>query len=121
MASGRVNANDEPLISIEIYLKLKLQKFTAIIDTGFNGSLSVPESLIENAGWKELGVEEYELASGERMTARVFSGRVRFDGEQKDIPVLSTKSGDILIGTKLLRNKKLVVNFRKKSVRVSNT
>lgn len=120
MVRGSVNANDEPVIPIEVQFKRKLHKFKAVIDTGFNGYLSIPAPLIVRSSWKELGVEEYELASDERMVACVFPGCIRFDGERMDVPVLSTKSGDILIGTKLLKGKELVINFTKKNVHIRN-
>ena len=42
MIRGFVNENDEPIIPITLVLKKKLRRFQAVLDTGFNGHLSVP-------------------------------------------------------------------------------
>lgn len=74
MIHGKVTGNDEPVISIYLQIGSKRKAFQAVIDTGFNGYLSAPQFIVKSANWEELGIEEYELASGERMEARVFCG-----------------------------------------------
>lgn len=116
MIKGKVNRNDEPEIPLRLHLNKKRQTFLAIIDTGFNGHINIPEAFIKRTNWQEIGVEEYELASGEYMEARVFSGFVYFDKKLLNIPVLAAKSNDVLIGTKLLKNSVLVVDFKNETV-----
>ena len=62
---------------MEITLNLKGEKIhpSAIVDTGFNGYLSVPREMVERSGWEFLGFEDYELANGELALEEVFWGR----------------------------------------------
>ncbi len=64
MIRGLVNAQGEPLVAITLLLSKKRVKRLAVIDTGFNGYLSIPKSLIAQSKWEWLGFENYELASG---------------------------------------------------------
>lgn len=63
MIEGIVNNFDEPIIKLDIHLSSSTsKKVSAIIDTGFNGYISIPATLIEKSNWDFLGTEEYELA-----------------------------------------------------------
>lgn len=64
MIAGFVNENEEPVIEVNLDLGLEEISVNAVIDTGFNGYISVPKKLIDKSDWDFLGVEEYELASG---------------------------------------------------------
>jgi len=89
-----------------------------VIDTGFNGYICVPKKLIDGSDWEFLGIEEYELASGELMREKVFLGRVEIGMEKLIAFILSTNSSDTLIGTKLLKNKVLTINFADKTLKI---
>ena len=52
------------------------------------------------------------------MEQEIYLGEVIFDGQRGPVYSVSTEAQDILIGTKLLRGKTLVVNFRTKQVTV---
>jgi clan AA aspartic protease len=93
-------------------------RFLAVIDTGFNGYLSVPKQLLTRGQWEAIGREEYEIATGDLVEQEVYFGEVVFDGRRSRVFTVGTESRDILIGTKLLRDKVLVVNFRNKRVTV---
>ena len=118
MIEGIVNENEEPVISISLIIKGKLLNSSAVIDTGFNGYLSVPQKLADKSDWYFLGYEEYEIATGEKVTQSVYLGKIIFDGKEKETYILTSKSNDILIGTKLLRDKVLTVDFREKKVKI---
>lgn len=120
MIRGYVNKYYEPVVKISLKLKKKTTDFNTVIDTGFNGYLSAPASLIKKTEWLYLGTEEYELASGEFITTNVFLGEVYFDGKYLKVYVLASESNDILIGTKLLKNKFLGINFKNNIVEIQN-
>ena len=52
------------------------------------------------------------------MEQEIYLGEIIFDGQQGPVYSVSTEAQDILIGTKLSRDKTLVVNFRTKQVTV---
>ena len=109
---GIVNHNFEPVIRIGLILAGKIKQFDAIIDTGFNGFISIPHKIIEQTSWQFIGYEAYELASGETIKDKVFLGDIVFSKTIKYTYILSNKTNDILIGTKLLAGKILSINFK---------
>ena len=116
MIHGFVNENDEPLVPITLLLKNRPKHFKAVLDTGFNGYLSVPESIVQRSGWYFSGYEEYEIATGDRVRERVYLGEVLFDRRRLTTHIVTSRAKDVLIGTKLLSGKTLQVNFKKRTV-----
>ena len=116
MIQGFVNEKHEPIVELVLILRGKSRIFSAVIDTGFNGYLSVPEKHIANSSWFFLGYEEYELASGEIVNAKTFLGDILFDDRKIQTFILSSPSEDILIGTRLFENKTLFIDFVEKKV-----
>jgi len=118
MIIGFVNESDEPVIEVKLDLGKEKRAVNAVIDTGFNGYISVPKKLIDESDWDFLGIEEYELASGELMRERVFLGRIEIGTEKLAVFILSSNSSDTLIGTKLLKNRVLTINFADKTLKI---
>lgn len=118
---GFINSNFEPVIKIGIAVDGKTDKFDAIIDTGFNGFISIPHKIINKTSWQFMGYEAYELASGEIMKDKVFLGDIIFNDRKKYTYILSNKTSDILIGTKLFANKILIINFKTKKLEIKNS
>jgi clan AA aspartic protease len=118
MLKGRVNRYGEPVISIQLILRNRPTNLTAVIDTGFNGYMSVPRRLLRRSKWLAIGTEKFEIATGALVEQEIYIGEVIFDSQRGPVYSVATESQDILIGTKMLRGKTLVVNFRTKQVRV---
>jgi len=113
MIEGIVNDLNEPIVDLDIEISDKvLRKTEGIVDTGFNGYISIPATLVEESNWHFLGTEEYELANGDVVEEKVYLGKVIFDGEETLVFSLSNRSQDTLIGTKLLRGRILIVDFK---------
>ncbi len=92
----------------------------AVIDTGFNEYLSVPARMIRRLGWERVGVETYELASGEKMESDTYLGTVIFAGRPKQVVAASGSPSEVLIGTRLMDGMELSVNFASNRVVVRN-
>ena len=118
MLKGRVNRYGEPVISIQLILRNRLANLTAVIDTGFNGYLNVPRRLLRQSKLLANGTEKFEIATGALVEQEIYLGQVIFDGQRSPVYTVATEAQDILIGTKVLRRKTLVVNFRTKQVTV---
>ena len=118
MIIGFVNESDEPVVEVKLDLGKEKRLVNAVIDTGFNGYISVPKKLIDRSDWDFLGIEEYELASGELMRERVFLGRIEIGTEKLVAFILSSNSSDALVGTKLLKNRMLTINFADKTLKI---
>lgn len=118
---GFINSNFEPIVKIGIITDGKFDNFEAVIDTGFNGFISIPHKIIERTSWQFIGYEAYELASGEIIKDKVYLGDIIFCRKRKYTYILSNKTNDLLIGTKLFTDKVLTINFRTKKLEILDT
>lgn len=76
------------------------REIEALLDTGFNGSLALPASLVEELTLLPLGREQITLASGETQFTRKYEGTVRFAGTVQSVEVV--RAGEPLVGMALL-------------------
>ena len=118
MLEGHVTPSGEPVVPLQLVLHKRPTQHLAVVDTGFNGYLCVPKSLLINSTWRAIGTEEFEMATGAIAEQAIYLGEVVFDGRAAPVYVVATHARDILIGTKLLRNKMLTVNFKTRHVTI---
>ena len=83
----------------------------ALLDTGFTGSLGIREELVRMLGWQPHGYVEASLASGSAALS-LFLGEVVFDGRRQRIRAVTITSDDVIVGLSLLREKRLLADFR---------
>jgi clan AA aspartic protease len=114
MLEGRVNRHGEPIVSIQLILRKRPAMFPAVIDTGFNGYLSVPKRLLRRSSWRAIGTEKFEIATGAIVEQEIFLGDIVFHRKRTPAYIVATASSDILIGTKLLSHTVLHIDFRTK-------
>ena len=112
MIKGRVNQNREPIIFIEIAGK----KLTAIIDTGFNGDAELPNNLLSHLTASFAGEVTSILAGGYTAKESMYHVDFPFDGTVHKIEAAFALTETILIGTRLLKDYKLEIDFVKKTV-----
>ncbi|OGH59936.1 MAG: hypothetical protein A3G34_05810 [Candidatus Lindowbacteria bacterium RIFCSPLOWO2_12_FULL_62_27] len=93
---------------------------SAVIDTGFNEYLSVPARLLKRLGWNRIGIETYELASGEKMESDTYLGIVIFGGKRRQVVAVAGSPSEVLIGTRLLDGMELRINFVSGRVAIEN-
>jgi len=118
MLKGRATRHGEPVARIQLILRNRPTVFPAVVDTGFNGYLSVPRRLLILGQWQAIGTEKFEIATGALVEQEIYLGEVIFDGRRGPVYTVSTESQDILIGTKLLGGKTLLVNFLTRRVTI---
>jgi clan AA aspartic protease len=87
-------------------------KISALIDTGFNGALmlSLPAAL--QIGLRLSNMVQVELADGSIKKEFVFEANAVLDGETIPVDVLLTSSDENLVGTALLQNQNLQIDFK---------
>jgi predicted aspartyl protease len=85
--------------------------FAALLDTGFTGSIGARGALLPALGWQEHGYVEANLASGTEALP-VFIGQVVFDDQRQVVRAIVITSDAVIIGLALLRNKRLLADFR---------
>ena len=113
MIQGVVSPKGVPTI----LLPIAGQEWAATIDTGFNGDLELPEVLrasVNIVGY--IGLLEFALAGGQTIEEDVYLVDFPFDGEVIEAEVTFVADSQILIGTYLLRDYRLQVNFVTRTV-----
>ena len=82
----------------------------AIIDTGFTGALSLPESAVHELGLRSARAERVTLADGRSIRANVHAARILWHGQPLDARV-QTLGIYHIIGTALLANCRLTIDW----------
>lgn len=109
MITGIVNADFEPIIPLSVFgFDGKIYTQDAVIDTGFNGWLSLPTDLITrlNLRWKRRG--RAILGDGSECVFNVYEAVVVWDGVPLTIPIDEADS-EPLVGMSLMEGYQLMV------------
>lgn len=110
------DAKNHPKIRLAVGGAKQSNLLEAILDTGFDGYLSLPISIAVTLGIELTAVVTVEYADGRRSQELVFSVRVDFDGKEKIIPATLTAGAEALAGTALLTDYELKLNFPKQKI-----
>jgi len=112
LITGTVNVAGAPVV----LLTVAGQTWPAVVDTGFNGDLELPDSLrpFVNARFKAYTVSV--LAAGQSILEEAYTVDFPFDGETVEAEATFVAGGEILLGTHLLREYHLDVNFPARTV-----
>jgi predicted aspartyl protease len=86
-------------------------RLEALLDPGFTGSIGIRGELVRTLGWQPHGYVEAFLASGSAALG-LFLGEVVFDGRRQLVRAVTITSDDVIIGLSLLRDKRLLADFR---------
>ena len=81
MISGHVTDDGIPAIVVEV----GDEQWRAIIDTGFNGHVELPESLQSQLDGECVGRVSSLLAAGQRIEEDVYLVEFPFDGEMRTV------------------------------------
>jgi clan AA aspartic protease len=110
-----VTSERVPVIEIE----LAGRKWKAVIDTGFNGYLELPQELKTLLHCEFVGRGESFLAGGHVIVEDVFEVEIPFDGERVLATATFAPGNEILLGTRLLESYRLEIDFPARSVLLS--
>ena len=113
MIKGQINQAGSPILKITVYGNRGEITIDGILDTGFDGFICLPIAVAVPLGLELIDVTDSELADGTIVQDElVFAGRVLWDDEVVDVEIVLTKSADTLIGTAMLMNSDVRLNFR---------
>jgi len=79
------------------------------VDTGFNGFLTLPDSMIASLGLPYHSRTVVTLADGSQVALRQYEASVLWDGTERDVLVLEADGGP-LTGMALLRGSRLTLD-----------
>ena len=113
---GYIDSSCDPVIETTIFGSRGQINVIALIDTGFSGAICIPVKLAIQLGLELISEVTVEYADGTRKDEFVFSGRMVWDDDTKDIEIYLTRSEDILIGKELFNDGVLEINFIKRAV-----
>jgi clan AA aspartic protease len=112
MITGVVNAHLEATVRLTLHgSNGKTRRVNAVVDTGFDGYLSLPAALITHLGlaWDRRG--RAILADGSESIFDIYLGSVVWDRRKRAIPIDEAGTTP-LVGTALLGEHELKAVFR---------
>lgn len=113
MIRGRVNAELQPYVSIELRTHSgEFEEFDLKLDTGFNGELGLPSSTLERLQTNPRGCFVTRFANGESETVHAYDVEAVIDGEVTPLTAMEFRSGSHLLGMKALPMWTACVEFR---------
>lgn len=86
------------------------QEVTAVLDTGYNGAITLPVSVVSALSLPQAAPREVTLGDTSRRVFAYYTAEVVWDGQSRKVRVLCVE-GDPLIGTALLAGYKLNADF----------
>ena len=103
MIRGRVNAEFQPIVSIQMRHETGVfNPFEVKFDTGFNGELGLPTPVIELLKKSSAESRVVRFANGEVATVDAYYVDVMVDGEVRRLNAMDFGSGSLLLGMKAL-------------------
>lgn len=112
MIRGTVSDELEPLVSIRVEnASGSAQVVRALVDTGFNGWLSLPIEIIDDLDLPWLRTGRAYLADDQEIRFSIFGGFIFWDGELRQVTI--DAGGETpLVGMGLLENYELKIAAR---------
>jgi clan AA aspartic protease len=111
MITGELNAD------LEIILRLQVQdvqgtahEVETVIDTGYNGFVTLPPALVASLGLRWLYREQGRLADGSVRFFDVYEATVLWDGQPRTVEVDQT-DGHVLLGRAMMSRSELRAPF----------
>ena len=92
------------------------EEWAVTIDTGFNGDLELPEALRSVLKPEYVGKVTSSLAGGQTIEEDVYLVDFPFDGQIVQARATFVVGSEILIGTHLLREYRLQIDFVRRTV-----
>jgi predicted aspartyl protease len=104
---GIVDDNGVPIV----FLSIAGQEWKAVIDTGFNGDLELPYTLGSHVNPRIFGLGLSLLAGGQSVEEEHYLVDFPFDGRVVRAVASFVTGDEILVGTRLLSDYRLTIDF----------
>lgn len=111
MMTGTVNARREATLPLQVLgPNGQQQEITAVIDTGYNGTMALPMAVITALALPFDATRRVTLGDRSQRLLDFYNGEIFWDGHRRAVLVLAVE-GDPLIGTAALQGCHLGVDF----------
>jgi clan AA aspartic protease len=111
MIIGSVDEKLEATLCLKIYGRSdQEQEVIAVVDTGYNGALTLPAMMVSALALPTLAAREVTLGDTSRKVLDFYRAEIEWDRQRQAIAVLCVE-GDPLLGTALLKGYKLEADF----------
>lgn len=112
MITGFVTPEQEAVIHLRVRGdRDREERIEAIIDTGFNGFLTLPVGLISTLALSFAGATRTRLGDGSEVRLDMFEANVLWDGDERRVVVLATQ-GETLIGMSMLFGYRMTLDVK---------
>ena len=112
MIRGRVDAQRQARVQLEIESgDGGLEPIDTVVDTGFDGHLTLPSQVIAELGLEPDEPSDVVLATGSRERVNIWRGNVLWHDRTRPVLVLEA-SGAPLLGMELLEDSQLTLQAR---------
>ena len=109
MMTGRVSWLFEAIVSVEVQdSEGQLHQFRCILDTGFDGYITLPAASIRQLGLPLIGRRATDFLDSYSANLPMYDGIVYWHGQPVEVTVLETQRESV-IGMALLENSTLTV------------
>ena len=102
-----------------IELSIEGRKIEMLLDTGFNGHIMLPNSVILELGLDQIGLTDYLTASGDDKVTKVYKGKIMLLDKEIEVSILSTDGDFSLAGMELFYDCKIVIEKKNDIVEIS--
>lgn len=114
--NGKVNENQEAIIKLEL---VNGNTFESVIDTGFNGGLFLPRKIIEENGFEIESREILQAAEDQFFEVDTTTIELEWLGRKFSIPVFISETGESLMGTEMLEDSVLEIDYKNSTVKIT--
>ena len=112
MIEGAVNAHYEAIVRLTLLDSSgQTREIDAVIDTGYNGFLTLPPALVAELQLRRLGQKSLVLANGSRDVFDTFGVTALWDGQSRFVDV-DEADATPLVGMAMLDNHDLSIQIR---------
>ena len=115
---GYFDDEGRPRITVSLFGSRAEVPIEPLIDTGFDGALSVPIPLAIPLGLELHGWASYELADGTVRRDLTFQGIVHLGEETRRTEIILTEAEDALLGSELLAGYVLEIDYGNRTVEI---
>ena len=92
-----------------VVFKMKENEIRIFVDTGFDGALVLPKSVIHHCKFPFFCETEYTLANGAIVQAEIFQAPIKWLNKRKIVLVVAGNDDTCLLGMELLKDAKTLL------------